>query len=136
MTFLARILAVTLVSAMAASCGDDNTTTTSPSTSPTTMTFASHLSVAGATTRSFTTSTSGTIKVTLSSLGNGSQVAGIGIGVPATSAPCSLAMSTVTGPGSDAQIVASADAGVYCVQVYDAGRLTGDLEFSMKVEYP
>lgn len=136
MNSFTRFLAVTLIAVSAASCGDDTTTTTPTTTSPTTMTFASHLSVKGATTRAFTTSTAGTIKLTLSTLGNGSQVAGMGIGVPATSAPCSLALSTVTGPGSDAQIVTSADAGTYCVQVYDTGRLTGDLEFSVKIEYP
>lgn len=100
------------------------------------MTFASHLSLKGATTRAFTTTNAGTIKLTLSSLGNGTQVAGIGVGVPATGAPCSLALSTVTGPGSDPQIVTGADAGSYCVQVYDTGGLTGDVEFSLKIEYP
>lgn len=138
MNAFTRLFAVLFVAVCAASCGDDTATTptSSSTTSPTTITFTSHLSVNGSTTRAFTTSAAGTIRLTLSSLGNGSQVAGVGIGVPATSAPCSLAVSTVTGPGSNAQVVTSADAGTYCVQVYDTGRLTGDLEFSLKIEYP
>jgi hypothetical protein len=100
------------------------------------MTFASQLAVRGSTTRSFTMSAAGTVKLTLSTLGNGSAVAGIGIGVGATGAPCSLAQSVVTGPGSEPQVVASADAGTYCVEVYDTGTLLEDTPFSLAVEHP
>lgn len=121
----------------AAACSKDSTTTTpSTTTSPTSTTFASQVSVKGGTARTFTMSTAGTVKVTLATLGNGTVVAGLGLGVPATAAPCSLAYSVVTGPSSAPQIVTTADAGTYCVQVYDTGTLTADTEFSVTVEHP
>ncbi len=131
-------IAGALCLALAASGCSKNDTTTSPSTttSPTTMTFASQVSVKGGTARTFTMSSAGTVKVTLVTLGNGTVRAGLGLGIPATSAPCSLAYSLVTGPSSTPQIVTSADAGTYCVQVYDSGTLTSDTEFSVTVEHP
>lgn len=128
-----------LLAVVGAGCSKDSTTTTSSSsttTSPTTMTFASQVSVKGATTRTFSTTTAGTVKVTLSTLGNGTVRAGVGVGVSATSAPCSLAVSLVTGPSTTPQIITTADPGNYCVQVYDPGTLTADTEFSVTIEHP
>jgi hypothetical protein len=115
-------------------------TTTSPSTtaaaSTTTQTFASVLAVHGSTTRTFVMKNAGDVKLTLATLGNGSVLAGIGVGLPATGAPCSLSQSAVTGPGSSPQIVTWADTGTYCVQVFDAGILTEDTAFSLTIEHP
>lgn len=119
-----------------AACSKSDTTTSPTTTSPTTMTFASQVSVKGGTARSFTMTTAGTVKVRLATLGNGSLVAGLGIGLPATAAPCSLAQSIITGPSTSPQIITTADAGTYCVQVFDSGTLTADTEFSVTVEHP
>ena len=132
-------IAVALLLSVGNAACSNNSTTTSPSTtttSPTTMTFASQVSVNGGTSRTFTMTTAGAVKVTLVTLGNGTVVAGLGIGLPATSAPCSLAQSVVTGPSSSPQITTTADAGTYCVQVFDSGKLTADTEFSVTVEHP
>jgi hypothetical protein len=136
-TFLA-ITGVLLLAVTGAGCSNNSTTTspTTTTTSPTSVTFASQVTVKGGTSRTFTMSTAGTVKVTMTSLGNGTQVAGLGVGIPATSAPCSLALSVVTGPSGAPQIVTSADPGTYCVQVYDTGTLTGDTDFSVTVEHP
>jgi hypothetical protein len=134
-TFIAFAGALLLAVAGVA-CSDKSSTTSPTTTSPTTMTFASQVSVNGGTSRTFTTTTAGTVKVTMATLGNGTVVAGLGIGLPATGAPCSLAQSVVTGPSSSPQITITADAGTYCVQVFDAGKLTADTEFSVTVEYP
>ncbi len=123
----------------AAGCGNNSAaTTTSPTTTTptaTTDTFVSSIAVRGSAARTFTTKSSGTVKVTLATLGSGSSTVGLGIGVPATSAPCSLAQSVVTGPGSAPQIVTSADAGVYCVQLFETGRLTEDTAFTLSIEH-
>ena len=131
-------LATFVLALAAAGCGGDAATTTSPTTTtPTavTDTFVSSIAVGGSAARTFVTSSSGAVKVTLATLGNGSGAVGLGIGVPATSAPCSLAQSVVTGPGSAPQIVTTADAGTYCVQLFDAGRLAGDTAFTLTVEH-
>jgi hypothetical protein len=139
MKTLTCAIGAVLLALVCGGCSKDDSTTTSPSTtstSPTTVTFASQLAVKGSTSRSFTMTTAGAIRVTLVSLGNGSLSAGVGVGVQATSAPCSLAVSVVTAPGSSPQIVTNADPGTYCVQLFDVGRLTQDVEFSVTVEHP
>lgn len=132
-------IAALVIALGASACSNDSSaTTTSPTTTtPTaaTDTFVSTVAVRGSAARTFTTSASGTVKVTLATLGNGSATVGLGIGVPATAAPCSLAQSVVTGPGSAPQIATSADAGVYCVQLFDAGQLTEDTAFTLTVEH-
>lgn len=131
-------LAAFVLALAAAGCGNDSATTTSPTTTTPTATvdtFVSSLAVRGSAARTFITSSSGTVKLTLSTLGNGSTTVGLGVGVPATSAPCSLAQSIETGPGSAPQLVTSADAGVYCVQLFDVGRLTGDTAFTLTIEH-
>ena len=80
--------------------------------------------------------TAGTVKVTLAVFGDGSGDAGLGVGILGASAACSLAQSLVTGPGESPQIVTSADAGTYCVQLFDAGSLTEDTAFTITVEHP
>ena len=136
-TFISFAAALLLAVAGAACSKSDTTTSPSTtSTSPTTLTFASQVSVKGGTSRTFAMTTAGTVKVTLVTLGNGTVVAGLGVGLPATAAPCSLAQSVVTGPSSSPQIITTADAGTYCVQVFDSGKLTADTEFSVTVEHP
>ena len=100
------------------------------------MTFASQLAVRGSTSRSFSMTTAGTVNVTMATLGTGTVTVGMGIGVPATGAPCSLAQSVVTGPGTSPQITVTADAGTYCVQVWDPGTLVEDTQFAVTVEHP
>jgi hypothetical protein len=131
------VATVLLLAVSAAACDDDNATPTGPTTtSPTTFTFASQLALRGSSSRSFTMTSAGTVKLTLSTLGNGTLTAGMGIGVLATGSPCSLAQSVITGPGSSPQMTIGADAGSYCVQVWDAGALSEDTPFSVTVEHP
>jgi hypothetical protein len=126
-----------LLALSVAGCSDNSTTTTpSATTSPVTDTFASLLAVGGATTRSFTVSTAGTVKVTLSTLGNGTVRAGLSIGLPATGAPCSPSVSVVTGPSTTPQLQAAVTAGTYCAQVFDTGSLREDTAFSITIEHP
>jgi hypothetical protein len=131
-------LAASLAFAVGAlGCSNNSSTTTSPTTtSPTTVTIASTVPLRGSAVRTFSMTTAGTVKVTLTALGNGVAAAGLGLGVSATGAPCSLAQSVATGPGSAPQIVASADAGNYCVQVFDLGTMPSDTGFSITVEHP
>lgn len=129
-----------LLALAAAGCSNDSTTspssTTTTTTSPVTDTFASLLARGGATTRTFTVSKAGTVKVTLSTLGNGTVTAGVSIGLPATGAPCSPSVSVVTGPGTAPQLQAAVEAGTYCAQVFDTGTLKEDTAFSITIERP
>lgn len=135
-SFAASLLLVCGAAACSKTVTSPSTTTTTTATSPTTMTFASQLALRGSTSRAFAMSTAGTVKVTLATMGNGTVKAGLGIGVPTTAAPCSLTLSVVTVSGSAPQITTTADAGVYCVQVFDTGSLAEDTPFSIIVEHP
>ena len=129
---------IAFLAAASVACSGSGTPTSpsTTSTSPVTVTFASEVAVRGSASRAFTLTTGGTVKVTLTTFGNGSLAAGVGIGVPASGAPCSLAESVITTPGDAPQIVTSADAGTYCAQVFDPGWLGADTPFSLVIEHP
>jgi len=133
-----RVASIAIVAALSAACGNSGTTTSpsTASTAPVTVTFASSVAVRGSASRAFTMTTAGTVRVTLSTFGNGTIPAGVGIGVPASGAPCSVAQSVITVPGDSPQIVTSADAGTYCAEVFDTGSLIQDTPFSLVIEHP
>lgn len=133
-----RTIALVLAVASAVGCSDGGTTT-SPSatvTSPTTSTFASYLAKGGSTSRAFSTTAAGVVQLTLTAFGSDGAAVGLGIGVPATAAPCSLSRSVVAVAGTTAQMAVSTDAGSYCVQLFDIGSITGDTPFSVTIEHP
>jgi hypothetical protein len=128
---LATAIAATVV---LAACGSDNTPTT-PSTTPTTTTenWSGVLAPGGASTRSFTVNSASTIAVTLTGAGT---TVGLGVGVPRTSGGgCRLAVAVNAAPSTTPQINTQADAGQYCVQVYDLGTLTDPIGFALKIEH-
>jgi len=62
---------------------------------------------------------------------------GVGVGVPrVTGGGCRLGVSVNTSAGSSPQISAPADAGQYCVQVYDLGTLRDPVGFALKIDHP
>lgn len=127
--------AALLLALGAAGCNSD-TTTSASTTTTVTDTFSSALAFRGSATRSFRMGTAGTVTIALTSFGNGAQRVGLGVGITATSAPCSLAQSVITAASTTPQIVTTADAGTYCVQLYDTGTLTDDTSFTLTVQHP
>lgn len=118
---------------MLAGCGSDNTPTT-PSNPSTTLTenWSSVIAPGGASTRSFTANSAGTIVVTLTA----GPTVGLGVGLPRTiGGGCRLSVSVNASPGATPQINTQADAGQYCVQVYDLGTLTDPIGFALKIEH-
>jgi len=129
----ASLVALSAV-AMLTGCGSDNTPTT-PSTpsGPMTENWSSVVAPGGASTRTFTLNSAGTIVVTLTA----GPTVGLGVGLPRTNGGgCRLGLSVNASPGTTPQINAQADAGQYCVQVYDLGTLTDPIGFALKIEHP
>jgi hypothetical protein len=121
---------------MAAACGKNTSTATSPSTptTPAVENWSSVLAPGGTSSRSFTMTAAGTLNVTMTSAG---ATVGLGVGVPrVTGGGCRLGVSVNTGGGSAPQITTQADAGQYCVQVFDLGTLTDPIPFSLKIDHP
>lgn len=130
---------------MTTACHEAMETPTSSTTADTsttrTLQFTGSLAVGGSRFYSFTVSQSGTIVATLASVtspprGAAVQTAlGLGIGRPAGTG-CALSTSTTTGPALQAQLQETAAAGIYCVNVYDAGNLQSPIDFVVRFSYP
>jgi len=121
--------------AMTGACGDGNTTPTSPTTT-TAMneSWSSVLAPGGTSSRSFTVNAAGTITVTMTSAG---ATVGLGVGLPRTTGGVyRLGVSVSPGGSASPQIATSADAGQYCVQVFDLGTLTDPISFALKIDHP
>ncbi len=117
-----------------AGCGSDKTPTTPSTTSgPMTENWSSVIAPGGASTRTFTLNSAGTIVVTLTV----GPTVGLGVGLPRTNGGgCRLGVSVNASPGTAPQINTQADAGQYCVQVYDLGTLTDPAGFALKIDHP
>jgi hypothetical protein len=128
---------VLLALAACAACGSDTPTSPSDDATPITETFSSIVQPKGATSRSFTTSASGAITLSLTALGHDTAAVGLALGLAdATSGQCSPTYAVVTTQYSARQLSATADAGRYCFVVYDVGELTGQTTFTVTVVHP
>ena len=141
--------AALLVLMLSAAC--DGGTPTSPSTTtdtsttaaatPVTITeeFTGRLTVGGYSFFSFTTTQTGTIALTLTSVAGQSVPStvwlGLGIGVP-NAEDCVTSTSVNTAAGGAAQISGSYNAGVYCARVYDIGNLFAPASFNVSIARP
>jgi hypothetical protein len=121
--------------AMSAACGSKASTATSPSTTTAgPETWTSVLAPGGTSSRSFTVKAAGTISVTMTSAGT---TVGLGVGLPkVTGGGCRLGVAVNAAASTTPQISTQADAGQYCVQVYDLGTLTDPIPFALKIDHP
>jgi hypothetical protein len=139
-----RLLAVTLAAVLAAACGDDNSTATSPTdTTPvsTTVTYTGTIDVGGSRFYSFTNAAAGSVTAFLASVtapDNRVPLAvslELGIGVPAGTG-CATTTTQVVAPGLVSQLNASLAAGVFCLRVADAGELKAPVAFAVRFNHP
>ena len=129
-------MALACLAVMSAACGSSTSTATSPSTTTTAgpETWASVLAPGGFSSRSFTLKAAGTITVTMTSAG---ATVGLGVGLPrVTGGGCRLGVAVNAAASATPQITTQADAGQYCVQVYDLGTLTDPIPFALKIDHP
>jgi len=120
--------------AAASACGSDTPTspTTATTTSPVTETWTGIVGPGGTASHSFSTTLSGTVSVTLTS---SDAPLGLGVGVPRTvNGGCRLTTSQVDAPGLTVSV--PADAGSYCVQVFDDGAVVKQASFAVQIVHP
>jgi hypothetical protein len=116
----------------ASACGSSTPTTpTAASTSPVTETWTSIVGPGGTASRSFATTQAGTVTVTLTS---SDAPLGVGVGVPRNVAGCRLTVAQVDAAGLSVSI--PADAGSYCVEVFDDGSVVKQAAFSVQIVHP
>ena len=127
---------VVVLLALSSACGGDNNTPTMPSTpsGTTSETWSGVVAPGGQSSRSFTVNNSGTIAVTLTAAGT---TLGLGVGLPrVTGGGCRLGVTANASPSATPQISTQAEAGQYCVQVYDLGTLRDPVGFALKIDHP
>ena len=133
-TFSFRLLSVIVCMLALCGCGSDTPTTPTTPTSSGSESWSSVVAPGGASTRTFTLDKSGTITVTMTTAG---ATLGLGLGLPRTSGGgCRLSTAVNATPGATPQISSPADAGQYCVQVYDLGTLMDPVPFALKIDHP
>src|SRR4029079_15433910 len=97
--------------------------------------FASNVYPSGTSTRTFPASATGQITVRLTQLTPAVSL-GFGLGVPGGNEDCSLFKGVITQPGVVPEISAPAEAGSYCVKLWDTGQLTGRTQFQVQITHP
>ena len=126
---LAAIAAVLLIG-----CGGNSGTAPSTTSTITSENWSGVLAPGGTSSRSFTVTNTGTINLTMNSAG---ATVGLGVGLPrVTGGGCRVGVQVITGPASNPQISTAAEAGQYCVQVFDTGTLTDPIPFNVKIDHP
>jgi len=136
-----KLLILALVVSVVAGCQTGSDTSSSlltPSVNPTTENFTGTVDVGGSDSHPFTIALSnGQVNVTLTSAGPPSTIY-MGLGVGSWSDPtCTLlsGASTVAPAGTTAQLSGTANAGSYCVKVYDAGNQTAQVTYAVTVTH-
>jgi hypothetical protein len=129
------LLLLAILSAPA--CGD-NTVPTVPITPivPTTVTFAGTITVNGAATHQFVTTSRGALAATLTSIGpDSTAVIGVSIGTW-NGTVCQIILPNDQATQGATVIGQVAGVANLCLRVYDVGRLTGPATYSVDVSHP
>jgi len=131
-----RLLVLLLVAALGVACEDNTITTTPTSTTTTTQTFSGTLRVNGAETFQFSSTARGSITATLTSVGpDSTTMIGVSLGTwNGTSCQIVLANDqTAQGAGLLGTV---SGVGNLCLRVYDPGKLTEPVSYSVDVSHP
>ena len=134
-SYRAVLLSVAIL-AMGACSNSALTTATTTAPCPCTDGFSGTLSVNGAFTHTFTTTTLGAVTASIIALApNSAQIVGFGLGVW-NGTSCTVASSTdIATTGSSITLNASA-AGTLCVRLYDVGFITTPVLYQLQVVHP
>jgi hypothetical protein len=136
---LLTALLVLVLSALASGCGSSSSSSPSDSTGLKTENFSGTVPVKGSDFHQFTTTLTGEVDVTLSSV---TPAVNMGVGVGTTDGTtCTLLLGASTpsngvAAGTNAQLAGIVSAGTFCVQIYDVGNLTSAATYSVTVVHP
>jgi hypothetical protein len=135
--FSALGLALVLIAAAACGGSSSSPAVLTPTGTTTTDTFNGIVSVGGVSINNFTITVGGAVSVTLLSAGPPPTITmGLGIGTP-SAGTCALLSggSTLTTPGTTAQLSGNLAAGLYCVEVVDVGNAAGPISYTVSVAH-
>ena len=121
--------------AAVAGCSDDPTTPTTPTTPISTIeTFSGTLTVNGAVTFPFSAQ-AGSVNTSLTVLApDPVSVVGVSVGL-STGTTCQMILSNDNASQGSLVTGAVREAGTFCARVYDVGKLTAPVTFTINVEH-
>ena len=144
----ATVIILSVLALFASGCGGNSTTAPSGTSTTTTTTVAaptisetwqSVLPVGGFKLYSFGIPSTGTVNITLTSVGGqfvpSTVQVGIGIGTP-EGQDCTTTQTVTAASNSTAQISTTEQAGVYCARIFDVGNLFAPATFSVQIDHP
>ena len=122
------------------STASSTTTPTTPTNPPTvTESFVGTLPVGGSMFYSFNIGVSGTVNLTLNSVGGAFVPStiqlGLGIGTP-SGTDCSSTSTVTAGAGTSPQLTGTFGPGLFCARVYDVGNLFAPANFNVTIAHP
>ena len=139
------LAAVSLLSLITAGCtfgggggtGSTPTAPTTPTSAATTETFSGTVNPGGSDAHNFNVAqTGGQVTVTLTAAGPPATIfMGVGVGTPSGSTCTLIAQSPPSQAGSAAVLSGTAQAGAYCVTVFDIGNQTGPITYTVTVSH-
>jgi hypothetical protein len=137
-------LTLVLVTMLCAACGQGTPTSPTHTLLETTMTtevFSGTLAQGGSKFYSYSVSSPGSSTAMLASLTTGATGPApdarvvLGLGTPAGTG-CAAAQFLAVSPALTVQLLRSTTPGIYCVSITDAGTLSQDTGFAIRLEHP
>jgi len=134
-TFCASVLLIGAL--MAAGCDNDPDTPDTPTTpDPVSDTFTGTINVNGAATHTFTVGPAGVVTATLTTVTPDATVqVGFGLGTW-NGSNCQLVLTKDDGLQGNAVTGVNSGPGTLCVRIYDVGRMTQTLGYTLTVVHP
>ena len=120
--------------AVFAACGDSPATPTTPTTPVSTIeTFSGVLTINGAVTFPFSAA-GGTVNTTMTALTPNTSILGMSVGI-SSGATCQMVLSNDNASINSLVTGVVRDSGTLCARVYDVGKLTEPVTFTINVEH-
>ncbi len=134
--WIARIVATVGVAMAASACGDDNGVTSPTTDVPiVTETFAGSINPNGAFTHTFSSTRSGSVTATLTSLGSDASRIGLSLGTYNGSA-CAVIIAKDDAVLNTVVTGIASSLGSLCVRIYDVGALKAQTSYQVVVAHP
>lgn len=134
--FTATIVLFPLTAALAAGCNSTNTPTNPDPTTPVAIVeaFDESLNVNGARTHVFRVDTVGTVTARITTLSDPSAIVGLSMGTW-NGAACQILLANDAAAMNVTLTGTAQSVGQFCARVYDVGRLSATVDYSLEVTH-
>jgi hypothetical protein len=130
------VVAIVVLAAVAAACGDDDPLTTPSTSTPTsiTETFEGTLTVNGAATYPFAVGQAGLASAVLTTISPDTATVGVGLGTW-NGAACQILLANDNATQNVSVVGEARSAGNFCVRIHDVGKLTAPADYLLTITH-